>query len=173
MPTDEIHPLWLQNNYTVTKILGEQLCQLYHNSHGLSYTVLRLYNVYGPGQMAGYFIPDMIAKARDGGINLPGGNTTKDFVFVEDVVQAFLLALQTPYVGHINIGTGVETELASVACQIAHSMGASFSTSPNANATRMLADIARAKRVLGWRPAISVAEGLGRIFQYEEIGAKV
>ena len=169
LPTDENHPLWLQNTYTLTKILGEQLCHLYYENHGLSYTVLRLFNAYGPGQAKGYFIPDMLAKASKGNIELPGGNTTKDWVYVEDVAQAFLKALDTRYVGAINIGTGVETELSILGEHIAHAMGATFSSTPSPNATRMLADNTRAKKILDWLPTIGVAEGLERILQAEDI----
>lgn len=171
LPTNEGHPLWLQNNYTLTKILGEQLCHLYYDNHGLSYIVLRLYNAYGPGQARGYYIPDMLSKASKGSIELPGGNTTKDWVYVEEVAQAFLKALETPYVGHINIGTGVETEISVLAEYIAHAMGASFSTTPVSNATRMQADNSRARKVLDWMPRIGVVEGLERILQAE--GVKV
>ena len=169
LPTDETHPLWLQNNYTLTKILGEQLCELYYQNHGLSYTVLRLYNAYGPGQARGYFIPDMLAKARKGNIVLTGGNTTKDWVYVEEVAQAFVKALGTPFVGHINIGTGVETEISVLAEYIARAMGASFSSTPDPNATRMQADTSRAREVLSWQPVIGVVEGLERLLQAEGI----
>ena len=169
MPTDETHPLWLQNNYTLTKILGEQLCELYYENHGLSYTTLRLFNAYGPGQSKGYFIPDMLSKASKGAIVLPGGNTTKDWVYVEEVAQAFIKALETPYVGPINIGTGTETEISVLADYIAHAMGASFETTAAPNATRMLADNSRAKKVLGWQPKVGVVEGLERILQAEGI----
>ena len=168
-PTDEVHPLRLNNTYTTTKILGEQLCELYYTNHGLSYTTLRLYNAYGPGQAKGYFIPDMLSKASKGSIVLPGGNTTKDWVYVEEVAQAFLKALETAYIGPINIGTGVETELSVLAEYIAQAMGASFSTTPNPTATRMQADNSRARNILGWQPVIGVAEGLERILQAEGI----
>ena len=168
LPTDEIHPLWLQNNYTLTKILGEQLCQLYHDNHGLSYTVLRLFNAYGPGQGLGYFIPDMIGKAKDKGITLPGANTTKDWVYVDDVARAFLLAMESPYVGAINIGTGVETELFTIAEHIARAYTVPFSFSPVEGATRMWADVTRAKRILGWEPYKTIREGLRDIIGAEK-----
>ncbi len=173
MPTDESHPLWLQNNYTLTKILGEQLCQLYYENHGLSYTALRLYNAYGPGQAEGYFIPDMISRAKGGSIELPGGNTTKDWIWIEDAAQAFVLALNTSFIGDINIGTGVETDLATIAKYIADATGTFFSTISNANATRMQADNSRARRVLGWVPTVSIMDGLDRIFQHEGIKVRV
>ena len=166
MPTDETHPLWLQNNYTLTKILGEQLCHLYHENYGLSYTALRLFNAYGPGQAKGYFIPDMLSKGAS--FTLPGGNTTKDFVYIDDVARAFLLALETPFVGHINVGTGVETPLADIAYAIAIKHGLDCISSDAKDATRMCADITRAKRVLGWVPTKTVQEGLRAILDAQK-----
>lgn len=160
LPTDELHPLRLNNTYTTTKLLGEQLCQLFYENHGLSYTVLRLFNAYGPGQAQGYFIPDMIAKAKTGFIELRGGETTKDWVYIEDVARAFLLALETPYVGHINIGTGVETTLSAIVGVICDAASIPYTTSFTPNDTRMCADNTRAKRVLGWEPRTSIWEGL-------------
>jgi len=169
MPTDEVHPLRLNNTYTTTKILGEQLCQLYFENHGLSYTTLRLFNAYGKGQGLGYFIPDMVKKAESGFIDVKGANTTKDFVHVEDVARAFVLALDTDFVGPINIGTGVETALAEVVRVIvsgirsrADSVGAAIDTNfiYDADPTRMQADRNRAAKVLGWAPAINIWEGL-------------
>ena len=160
LPTPESHPLYLQNTYTLTKILGEQLCALYHENHGLSYTTLRLYNAYGPGQGAGYFIPDMMAKAKAGGISLVGGNTTKDFVYVTDVAKAFVLALTTDFVGPINVGTGVETRLGNIAGYIARAAGVEFNSVDAVDSTRMQANNRRAASVLEWRPTVGVEEGL-------------
>ena len=157
MPTDETHPLALGNTYTTTKILGEQLCELYHENHGLNYTTLRLYNTYGPGQGLGYFIPDMGAKKE---IRLKDGNTTKDWVYVEDVAKAFVLALETKYVGPINIGTGMETQLDVIARLIANKTGATFESQSSNDATRMQANVARAGRVLGWHAETQLWEGL-------------
>lgn len=160
LPTDEAHPLWLQNTYTTTKILGEQLCHLFYENHGLSYTTLRLYNAYGPGQGAGYFVPDMIAKTPRGYVELKGSNTTKDFVYVSDVARAFVLAVGTAYVGPVNIGTGVETPLEDVARFLMAKTTTSLGIIPISNATRMQADNRRAKQVLGWEPTVGIWEGL-------------
>ena len=160
LPTDEVHPLRLNNTYTTTKILGEQLCQLYYENHGLSYAILRLFNAYGPEQAKGYFIPDQLSKASKGEISLRGANTTKDWVWVGDVADAFVRALSTEFVGPVNIGTGIETDLATIARIIAEGFGAKFAATPSDNATRMCADIGRAKRILGWQPTVSLEEGI-------------
>jgi len=163
MPTDENHPLHLNNTYTTTKILGEKLCELYYQNHGLSYTTLRLFNVYGSGQATGYFIPDMIEKAKNGGIELKGGNTTKDFVYIDDVVRAFCAAVESPYVGPINIGTEIATRLDDMARQIAGYHHSPFTSIDVTEPSQMKCDYARARQVLGWGPTVSTADGLDEI----------
>lgn len=167
MPTDETHPIALQDTYTTSKILGEQLCELFYTNHNLSYCVLRLFNGYGSGQLSGYFIPDMIAKAKAGLIQLKGGAVTKDFVYIDDVVDAMVKALESCYVGPLNVGTGVQTTLADVARIIATFYEAEFVdlgagvTGP----THMQADITRIKSTLNWAPKISIEEGLKRTME--------
>lgn len=170
LPTDETARLRLNNTYTTTKVLGEQLCELYWENHRLSYIALRLYNAYGADQAKGYFIPDMIAKAQSGDISLKGGGTTKDFVHVDDVARAFVLAVESSFVGGINIGTGNEATLNEVAAEIALGYDRRFQeTYPYVGATRMQADIRRAKQVLGWEPTISLKEGLGAIISASKV----
>lgn len=168
LPTDERHPLWLQDYYTTTKILGEELCHLYYDNHGLSYTALRLFNAYGPGQPLGYFIPDIIARARmTHRIDLTFGGVTKDFIFVKDVVRAVCAALSTDFVGPVNIGSGRESGLTWVAGYIAGKLGATLGHVPydeSAN-TRMQCDWTRAKKVLDWQPCVSLEEGLERTIE--------
>lgn len=173
LPTDEVHPLRLGNTYTTTKLLGEQLCQLYFDNHGLSYTTLRLFNAFGPKQGRGFFIPDMVGRAKMGIVELTGANTTKDWVFVSDVADAFAKSLESDFVGPINVGTGIETSLGSILKHIikATPRGAYFAVNSD-YPTRMCADIKRAKRILGWEPFISLEEGLRRTLQVA-VGASV
>ena len=162
MPTDERHPLWLQDTYTTSKLLGEKLCELFSDNHGISCTVLRLFNGYGPGQSAGYFIPDMIAKAKAGRIEMKGARVTKDFVFVDDVVRAFVAATTTLYSGAVNIGSGRETTLSEVATIIANRMRVPLELLdyPPDRDTRMWCDPARAARVLNWTPETDLEVGM-------------
>jgi nucleoside-diphosphate-sugar epimerase len=162
MPTDEKHPLALQDTYTTTKILGESLCQLFYSNHSIEYIVSRLFNSYGPGQSTDYFIPAMIAKARTGSIELKGRYVTKDFVYVDDVIDAFAKALVSDYVGEINIGSGQQTTLEYVAQYVARAMDAtiSFSAVETGGPTHMQSDPTRASRILGWRATTSMENGL-------------
>ena len=160
MPTAETHILHLQDTYTVTKILGEQLCHLYFENQGLSYTVLRLFNTYGPGQRPGYYIPDQINKAKRGKVSLQGSNVTKDWVYVGDVARAFVQAIGTDFVGAVNIGSGAQTDLGTIAERICDPFKAELVCIPSDNPTHMQADIRRAQRVLGWYPAVDLEHGI-------------
>jgi len=162
LPTDEMANLRLNNVYTTTKILGEELCRLYWSNYGLSYTTLRLFNVYGGGQAKGYFVPDKIDEAQRGGIDLRGSNVTKDWIYIDDVADAFVKAVSSPFVGALNIGTGIETNLGTVAGIIADAYKVELATFPVSVPTRMCADIRCAQTVLGWSPKVSLEEGLER-----------
>lgn len=164
MPTDENHPLALLDTYTSTKILGESLCQLFYSNHNLQYTITRLFNGYGPGQNADYFIPAMIAKAKTGHIELRGRQITKDFVYVEDVADVFVRALLSDYVGEINVGSGKQTTLEYVASHIAKALNAklTFSSVDPSGPTHMQCDPTRAQKILGWKAMTPIEKGLDR-----------
>jgi nucleoside-diphosphate-sugar epimerase len=164
MPTDEKHPLALQDVYTTSKIIGESLCQLFYSNHNLEYVTSRLYNAYGPGQNEDYFIPAMISKAKTGRIELRGRAVTKDFVFVEDVADAFVKALTSDFVGEVNIGSGKQTTLEFVADHIAKALRAklTFSSVEPAGPSHMQCDTERARRILGWEAKTSIEQGLDR-----------
>ena len=166
LPTDERAPLSVFDVYTTTKLLSEQLCQLFYENYGLSYAAIRLFNGYGPGQQPGYFVPDMIQRANTGLIELRGGQITKDWVFIDDVVRAYVLALDSQFVGAINVGTGIETDLFTIASKIAKAFGVRMTVQPSGPPTRMLCDWGRAQRVLGWRPKVTLEEGLERTIEY-------
>ncbi len=160
-PTDERAPLSIFDTYTTTKLLSEQICQLFYDSYGLSYTAIRLFNGYGPGQPAGYFIADKIQQAMAGDFDLRDHQVTKDWVYIDDVVRAYASTLESQFVGAINIGTGIETDLETIANKIAKAFGVQVAIQPTSSPpTHMCADISRAKRVLGWEPAVSLEEGL-------------
>lgn len=165
MPTDENHPLALLDTYTTTKILGEKICELHHSNYGISYTTCRLFNAYGPGQSVDYFMGVKLAQARAGGpVTIMNGSVTKDWVWVHDVVDALARATTSPYVGPVNIGTGVETSLRQIADMVAEAYGTTVVPDPSVDQgpTRMCADARRAERVLGWRSSTSLFDGLRR-----------
>jgi UDP-glucose 4-epimerase len=167
LPTNETHPLWMQDTYTTSKILGEQLMQLYWENHGLSYCTLRLSNAYGPNQSSDYFIGAKLKQAREGKLTLRNGGVTKDWIHVSDVSRAAIAAIGSSYVGPINIGTGVETPLGAIVGLIGRDYGIpiEFEDVQQEGPTRMAADWRRAKQVLGWEPQVSFRDGLKELIE--------
>jgi len=168
MPTDEGHPLALQELYTTTKIVGEQLCELFYTNHGVSYTTFRLFNAYGKGQSQDYFLGMKLAQAKAGGpvtMRTKVADVTKDWIHVSDVVDATLSALQTEYVGPLNIGTGLETPLKLIAEAIAKGFNMPLvpENSDDPGPTRMCCDNRRARATLKWEPKIPFSDGLAEL----------
>lgn len=161
VPTHEGCPCRPHDTYAVTKILAERVCGLFAETHGMAVAVLRLYNGYGPGQAAGYFVPDMIAQARAGAVRLVGSDVTKDFLYVDDMVRAIVAATSAAHVGVVNVGSGTETSLESAARHIAMRLGVPFHAQPSGVPSRMLCDTRLATAALdGWRPLWSLDDGL-------------
>jgi UDP-glucose 4-epimerase len=111
LPIGEDHPLNPVSPYAASKLSAENYCLAYHSSYGLRTTMLRLFNVYGPGQSPrGYsgvitkFI-DRIGKNQSP-IIFGDGKQTRDLVFVNDVVEFIVRALERDVVGAYNVGTG-------------------------------------------------------------------
>lgn len=172
LPTDERHPLALLDTYTATKIMGEQLCHLYYENYGLSYTTCRLFNAYGPGQSLDYFMGAKLKQGRAGGpLTIMNGDVTKDWVWVYDVVDALVRCVETSYVGPLNIGTGTETSLREIADSIASAYDTVVvpDAGKDSGPTRMCADWSRAERAIGWKPKVYLADGIRRTIAEAEI----
>lgn len=167
MPTPEHAPLQLTDTYTTSKILGETLCYLYYNDFNLPYLTFRLFNSYGPHQNLDYFIPKKIDEAKRGKIDLIGAKTTKDWVYLDDTVDAIIKGINSDYVGELNLGTGRQISLETIARLIAERYHAGFSIAEKQPpATYMQADTSRLKNVLGWEPLTSFEEGIEKTLKW-------
>ena len=118
LPIDEEHPLNPESPYAVSKLAAEKYCFAFHKVHGVPTTALRYFNVYGPRQDTSEYanaISIFLNRIKDGeSLTIFGdGKQTRDFVFIEDVVTANLLAAtQSAAVGEIfNIATGQATSV--------------------------------------------------------------
>lgn len=152
----------VQDVYTTTKTLGEQLCGLFGASYGLPCILLRLYNAFGPGQPLGYFMSDTLRRGKTHrSILLRNARTTKDFLYIDDMAEAVVAATTASYVGAVNIGSGVETSLATVANHIAKRLGVDVKvTDESETPSRMCADPNFAAKVLNWKPLTTLEKGL-------------
>jgi UDP-glucose 4-epimerase len=164
--------------YGATKILGEQLCRIWHARHGLDYVVLRFSTVYGENQHyraanALYIIETWDRIRRGERPQLFGdGSESKDFVYAGDVARAICMALEAPATDvtlNISGGKGISTgELVRLVAKVA---GVEVEPEHVADDGRvrlptgagLLFVNAKAKEVLGWQPEMELEEGIRRL----------
>ncbi len=170
LPLDESAPIEPFSAYGQSKFAAEGYLALYERLYGLTGVSLRLGNVYGPRQdplgeagVIAIFCGRLRAGERP--TVFGDGTQTRDYIYVGDVVAAALAAAESDASGPINIGSGIETDVLTLARQLAEIDGSeSFEpelAAPRAGEVQRIAlDAGRAERELGWRATTSVAEGL-------------
>jgi UDP-glucose 4-epimerase len=168
LPANEGCPIDPVSPYVVSKHAIENYLRFYYKAYRIPFTILRYAAIYGPRQMTGA-MADYIRKLSAGAqAEIWGdGSKTRDYVFIDDVVRANLLAL-TVSPDHpnpvFNIGTGIETTLNTVYHRIAELLGVParpvYYPDRPGEQIRYCLDNAKAKRELGWEPKWSLAEGL-------------
>ena len=152
--------------YGVTKLSAEQLCDLYHYNYGLSCVSLRYFTVYGPRQRPDMAFHRFIRAGLDGqSIEIYGdGEQTRDFVFVDDVVHALVLAADRGEGERYLIGTGQQISIQQLFRALAAATDyphAPVHAEPRPGDVRHSAvDAGKAARDLGWKPWTTLEEGL-------------
>lgn len=168
-PFDESMPALPESPYGVSKRSGELYLNYYFKQFGIPYISLRYSNVYGPRQNphgeSGVIaiFSEMLAAGQQPSINGDGSNT-RDYVFVSDVAAANLLALESSFVGELNIGTQTEISTNQVYDSVARELGV---TTPKRYGPARPGDVmasslnfAKAKEILGWSPKVDFETGV-------------
>lgn len=161
--------------YATSKVASTYICQLFNRLQDIPIVIVRPALVYGPYQSAETFIGSVITACLKGQVpSVTPGEQTRDFVYVDDVVEGYIRAsLVKQAAGRIiNLGTGVEYQLKQVVALIAHLTRARLA--PNIGALpyrpgeimRYCCSNRKAKEVLGWEPRVSLEEGLRRTIQW-------
>jgi len=180
-PTPESHSGYHNRTlYGAAKMFNEGLLRSFHQMYGLEYVALRYFNVYGPRMdTCGAYTEVLIRwmeRLADGRpcLILGDGNQTMDFVFIEDVARANVVAAKSSVTDEVlNIASGVETSLNELAAALGRAMGRDLRTeygpARKVNAVpRRLADTRNAERVLGFKAQVSLEEGLLRLVHWWE-----
>ena len=175
-PASEDHPLRPVSPYGVSKLAGESYLHFYQVQYGLSYAALRYANVYGPRQdphgEAGVvaIFSGNLAAGKVSIIN-GTGEQTRDYVYVEDVARANVLALEggaSP--GAYNIGTGIETSVNQLYEALREISGKDLppehGPAKPGEQTRSSIDLSKALRELGWRLETELTVGLKRTLNF-------
>jgi UDP-glucose 4-epimerase len=161
--------------YGTSKLCGEEYLATWNRLYGTGHVSLRLGNVYGPRQMphgeAGV-VAIFMGLLRDGGTPtiFGDGGQTRDYVYVGDIVDAMLLALETEDGGVFNVGTGIETSVVELYGAIRTAAGAGrepvFAPARLGELQRSVLDPSLAARELGWKPRHSLADGLSSTWSW-------
>ncbi len=161
-----------QSPYAVSKLAAEYYVRTIGALWGIETVSLRIFNAYGPGQNLPPshppVVPRFLSQALHGGslVIFGGGRQTRDFVYVDDVVEALVAAATASDVDRrvINIGSGQETSINELAMLVAEVVGREVevlhSPAESGGVSHLCADISLARRLLNYAPRISLVDGL-------------
>ncbi len=181
-PIDEEHPLRAQSPYAATKIAADKLAESFHLSFGLPVAIARPFNAYGPGQSARAVVPAIVCQAlkaadgKDKRIRLGSLEPVRDMTYVEDTVRGLIAAAEADgAVGEtINLGTGRGVSIGELARMILDRIDPAIAIErderrarpESSEVMRLICDNAKARRLLGWSPEVSLEEGLERAIAF-------
>lgn len=159
--------------YPASKKSGEVLGHAWHNMHGLPFTALRFFNVYGPKgrpDMMPYIVLESILNDRPFTL-FDGGDMRRDWTFVDDIVAGVIAAIDKPLGFEvINIGRGqpvLMTDFVQIMEELAgRKSRPQIAPAPASEPKITYASIDKAQRLLGYQPSTSIREGLGRFHQW-------
>lgn len=179
LPMDEQHPYNNFTAYGAAKIANEQMAKAFRKMYGLNYVCLRPFNVYGPRMdIYGAYTEVLIRwldRLKEGlePIIHGDGKQSMDFIYVEDVARATILALKSDInEGFYNVGTGIETNLLNLLETLLKITGSSLKPKfeparANTHVTRRRADTKKTKHDINFQSQITVEEGLKKLIDWK------
>ncbi len=182
LPIDESHPFNNRTMYGAAKIANEQMLRALHETSGLKYIALRPFNVYGPRMdVTGVYTEVLIRWLDAIETNKPplifgDGKQSMDFVYVEDVARANLLAAQSSASDEVfNVGTGVQTSLNELCGLLLRLSGSPLQPEYRearsvGNVQRRRAAVEKADRMLDFRTIVPLEQGLRELILWREAG---
>lgn len=176
IPITENDPLGEQENpYGLTKVSMEQFCQLYHNLHGFDVTILRYFNPYGPGELhqpETHAIPNFI-KSTLSKTPIPlywKGEQVRDFIYIEDLAKAHVLALPLSGLHLYNIGTNQGVKVIDVVKKIFEILGYEVPIDDKGerkgDVPSLVASSEKIKQELDWEAQVNLEEGLQKTIDF-------
>lgn len=181
VPIDEKHPLQPQSPYSASKIGADNLAESFYRSFDLPVTIVRPFNTYGPRQSARAVIPTIITQLLSNckEIELGSLHPTRDLNFVTDICNGFIaLAKCNESVGKtVNIGSGQEISIRDLVALLIKLIKPAVKISSNnirkrpdkSEVERLVCDSSLIKKLTGWKPEISLKEGLRMTIEWFKI----
>jgi UDP-glucose 4-epimerase len=169
-PTSETERIDTKHPYALTKYLGEELVMRYSSIFNMPNISFRFFNVYGPrlntsSQYGAVFGKFLFQKINNKPLTIIGnGRQTRDFIYVEDLVDAFLKASKSKLKNRIyNLGSGKETSINKIAKLFGGKTV--FIRRKLDEPNRSLANISRIRKDISWRPTTSIEEGINKLLR--------
>ncbi len=170
LPIEEDHPVKPQSPYAASKLSAENYCRAYLEPYGLKTIIFRLFNVYGPRQgfnQYGGVITKFISRIRSGlpPVIFGDGEQTRDFIYVGDVAELIVKAVDSDASGTFNVGTGTSVSINRLAYLLLNIMNSSkmeptHVEGKHGEIRHSKANISEAKRVFGFKSRVDLEEGL-------------
>lgn len=161
--------------YGVSKLSAEILCKSYHKLYGLPITILRIFSAFGPRQRPELALHQFVRSMKKGEViaMLGDGTASRDFTYVDDVVEGIMLALKKPFPFEIfNLGNSKTVKLRELIELLGKKLGVEPRVKQLQNHIGDLdityANISKAKSMLAWEPKISFEEGLDRFLAWHK-----
>jgi dTDP-glucose 4,6-dehydratase len=169
-----VNPIGPRGVYDEAKRYAESITMAYHRFHGISTRIVRIFNTYGPRMRLndGRVVPNFLCQAlRNEDLTVYGdGTQTRSFCFVDDLVEGIYRLSQKEYFDPVNIGNPGEHSILDFAERIIRLTGSRskirYLPLPEDDPKVRRPDISRAGDILGWKPAVSLEEGLERTIRY-------
>jgi UDP-glucose 4-epimerase len=175
VPVPECAPMTARNPYGASKIAGEAYCRTWSTLAPLDVSVLRLANVYGPGDRDRVIPLWLDRAARGEDLVVYGGRQVLDFVHVDTVVEAMVAAARRPLDGPVNVGSGKGTPLLALVDRIrslaGRCTGVIVEPARDAEVVRYVADVTRMNTVLGIERPTDPLSGLTALWESARIAA--
>ncbi len=172
LPIDENHPRQGSDPYSITKILGEELCLLYNRHFGRNIAIVRNFNSFGVGQVGDYIVPQLIRQGMtEHKVEIWNSKTVRDFLYIDNAVDALLSIATHAENGPVNIGSGRGTSIGELARAIADRFGGSLEVvdlQKKVLGSPALVSSNERLRSLGWSERVSFEDGIERTIRWTE-----
>jgi UDP-glucose 4-epimerase len=180
-PVTETHPTFPISPYGVSKLSGEEYLYYYKQACGIDYTSLRYGNVYGPRQdpfgeagVVAIFTQKMLMNQQP--VINGNGKQTRDYIYVNDVIEANMAVMHSEHNDTFNVATGKETSVNELFRELVQITGSNmkevYGPEKRGEQARCALDYTKLRRAADWEPKVSLAEGLGRTAAYFRKGPK-
>lgn len=168
LPVSEEHPVEAFNPYAHTKILAEEIARFFERQFRLRLTIVRPFNIFGPGQDKRFLIPTILSQALDPDVEIirvADRRPKRDYLYVDDFIALLMATFELNASGTYNAGSGISTSIEDLVAIINQAAGTNKAIVSDDNerpgeVLDVAADISHAASKLLWMPRITLQEGI-------------